>query len=113
MNAMNAFYEKVRGGLLEDYTASAEAHGADYVAIVFGGGEHDDARGKRIKIDFFEDGEAVFVGHAEIEQEDFRLELGEEFDALGAVLRFTDNSDVLVGIEEFAETVAKDGVVIG
>jgi len=113
MNAVDTFHEKVGGGLFEDNAASAEAHGADYVAIVFSGGENDDARGQRIEIDFFEDGEAVFVGHAEIEQENFRLELGEEFDALGAVLRFTDNSDVLVGIEEFAETVAKDGVVIG
>src|SRR5579863_3749333 len=113
MNAMNAFHEKVRGGLFEDYAASAEAHGADYVAIVFGGSENDDARGKRIKIYFFEDGEAIFVGHAEIEQENFRLELGEEFDALGAVLRFADDSDVLVGIEKFAKTVAKNGVVIG
>jgi hypothetical protein len=113
MNAVDTFYQQIRGGLLENDTASAEAHGADYVAIVFSGGENDDSRGQRVEIDFFEDGEAVFVGHAEIEQEDFRLELGEEFDALGAVLRFTDNSDVLVGIEEFAETVAKDGVVIG
>jgi hypothetical protein len=113
VNAMNTFYEQVRGGLLEDYAAGAEAHGADYVAIVFSGSEHDDAGGKRIKIDFFEDGEAVFVGHAEIEQENFRLELGEEFDALGAVLRFADDSNVFVGIEKFAKTIAKDGVVIG
>jgi hypothetical protein len=113
VNAMNTFYEKVGGGLFENYTASAEAHGADYVAIVFGGGENDDARGQRIKIDFFEDGETVFVGHAEIEQENFRLELGEEFYALGAVLCFADDGNVFVGIEKFAKTVAKDGVVIG
>jgi hypothetical protein len=113
VNAVDAFYEQVSGGLFENHAASAESHGADYVAIVFGGGENDDARGKRIEIDFFEDGEAVFIGHAEIEQEDFRLELGEEFDALGAVLGFADDSNVFVGIEKFAKTVAKDGVVIG
>jgi hypothetical protein len=113
MNAVNAFYEEIGGGLFENNAASAEAHGADYVAIVFSGGENDDARGQRIKIDFFEDGEAVFIGHAEIEQEDFRLELGEELDALGAVLRFADDGDVFVGIEKFAKTIAKDGVVIG
>jgi hypothetical protein len=113
MNAVNTFYEQVRGGLFEDHTASAEAHGADDVAVVFSGGENDDARGQRIKIDFFEDGKTVFVGHAEIEQENFRLELGEELNALGAVLRFADDSNVFVGIEKFAKTVAKDGVVIG
>ena len=113
MNAVDTFNEKVGGGLFEDYAAGAEAHGADYVAVVFGGGENDDARGQRIKIDFFEDGESVFVGHAEIEQEDFRLELGEEFNALGAILGFADDSNVFVGIEKFAKTIAKDGVVIG
>ena len=107
------FTRQVGGGLFEDDAAGAEAHGADYVAIVFGGGEHDDARGKRIEIDFFEDGEAVFIRHAQIEQENFRLELGEDFDALVAVLGFADNGDVIVGIEQFAKTIAKDGVVIG
>jgi len=113
VHAMNTFYEEIGGGLLQDDAARTEAHGADDIAIVFGSSENDDARGQRIEIDFFEDGEAVFIGHAEIEQQDFRLELSEELDALGAVLRFADDSDVLVGIEEFAETVAKDGVVIG
>ena len=113
VNAVNALYQQVGGGLLENDAARTEAHGADYVAIVFGGGENDDARGQRIEIDFFEDGEAVFIGHAEIEQKNFGLEFGEELDALGAVLRFADNGDVFVGIEKFAEAIAKDRVVIG
>ncbi len=77
VNAMDTFNEQVRGGLLENDAASAEAHGANNVAIIFSGGEHDDARGESIEIDFFEDGEAVFIGHTEIEKQDFGLELGE------------------------------------
>src|SRR5580700_9005966 len=40
VHAMNAFYEKIGGGLLQDNAAGAEAHGADHIAIVFGGGEN-------------------------------------------------------------------------
>jgi hypothetical protein len=113
VHAMNAFYEKIGGGLLQDNAAGAEAHGADHIAIVFGGGENDDARGQRIEIDFLEDGEAVFIGHAKIEEKNIGLELGKKLDALRAVLRFADNGDVFVGIEEFAEAIAKDRVVVG
>src|SRR5215469_974957 len=102
VNAMNAFNEKVRSRLLQDDAASAKAHGADDVAIIFSSGQHDNARGKGIEIDFFEDGEAVFVGHAKIEQQNVGLELREELDALDAILRFANDGDVFVGIEEFA-----------
>jgi hypothetical protein len=112
VNAMNALDEQVGGGLLENHAASAEAHGADNVAIVFGSRQDDDARGQRIEIDFFEDGEAVFIGHAEIEQKDLRLEFGEKFNTLSAILGFTDDSNVFVGIEKFAEAIAKDCVVV-
>jgi hypothetical protein len=98
--------------LFEHHAASAQAHGADYVAIIFGGGKNNDAGGQRIEIDFFEDGEAVFIGHAEIEQKNFGFEFGEELDTFRAILGFADDGDVLVGIEEFAEAVAKDRVVV-
>jgi len=113
VHAMNTFDEKIGGGLLQNNAAGAEAHGANDIAIVFGGGENDDARGQRIKIDFFEDGEAVFIGHAKIEEKNIGLELGEKLDAFGAVLRFADNGDVFVGIEKLAEAIAKDRVVVG
>jgi len=113
VHAMNALYEKVGGGLLQDDAASAEAHGADHVAIVFGGGENDDARGQRIEIHFLEDGEAVFIGHAEIEEENVGLQFGEELDTLRAVLSFADDGDFIVRVEELAKAIAKDRVVIG
>ena len=113
MNTVNAFYEQVRGGLLKNHAASAKAHGTNIIAVVLGGGEHDYASRQRIEIDFLEHGEAVFIGHAEIEEQDFRLEFGEELDALGAVLGFADDGDVVVSIEELAKAIAKDSVVIG
>jgi hypothetical protein len=113
VHAMNALDEKIGSGLLQDDAASAEAHGADHVAIIFSGGENDNARGQGIEINFLEDGEAVFVGHAEIEEKNIRLQFGEELDALRAILSFADDGDFFVGIEQFAKTIAKDRVVIG
>src|SRR6266705_2885100 len=75
--------------------------------------DFDNARGQRIEINFFEHGEAVFVRHAQIKQKNVGLELGEELNALRAVLRFADNGDVFVGIEKFPQAIAKDRVVIG
>src|SRR5690348_2894066 len=98
VHAMDAFNKQIRGGLLENDAAGAEAHGTNDVAIVLGGRQDDHARGKRVEIDLFENSEAVFVGHAQIEQQYLRLELGEELDALGAILSFADDGDVLVGI---------------
>jgi len=113
MDAVNAFHEKIRSRLFQDDAASTEPHGADNVAIIFGSGEHDDARGQLVEIDFFKNGEAVFIGHAEIEQENIGLEFGEELDALSAVLSFADNGDFVVGVEELAQAISEDGVVIG
>ena len=113
MHAVNAFHEQVGGGLLQHYAACAEAHGANDVAIVFRGGQNDDARGQRIEIDFLENGQAVFIRHAEIEEKNVGLELSEELDALRAVLGFPDDGDVFVGIEKLPQAIAKDRVVIG
>ena len=113
MHAVNTFHEEISGGLLQDDTARAEAHGANNVAIVFRGGQNDDARGQRIEIDFLENSQAVFIRHAQIEEKNVGLELSEELDALRAVLGFPDDGDVFVGIEKLPQAIAKDRVVIG
>ena len=112
VHAMNTFHQEIGGRLLQHHTARTETHGANHVTIVFRGGQNDNARGQRIKVDFFEDGEAVFIGHAQIKQKDIGLELGEQLDTLRAVLRFADDSNVLVGIEKFPKAIAKDRVVV-
>src|SRR5215472_1475441 len=109
---MDALDEKIGGGLFKDDAASTEAHGANHVAIIFRSGEDHHASRQGIEIDFFENSQAVFIGHAEVEKKDIGLELGEHLDAFGAVLGFADNGNVLVGIEELAETIAKNRVII-
>ena len=113
MHAMNAFHQEIGGGLLEHHAARTETHGANDVAIVFRGGQNDDARGQRIEIDFLEHGQAVLIRHAQVEEKNIGLELGEELDALRAVLGFPDDGDVFVGIEKLPQAIAKDRVVIG
>jgi len=98
MHAMNAFYQEIGRGLLQDDTARTQPHGANDIAIVFRGGQNDNAGGQRIKVDFLEHGKAVFIRHAQVEQKNIGLELGEELDALRAVLGFADDGDIFVGI---------------
>src|SRR5882724_8971397 len=113
VNTVNAFYEEVGRRLFEDDATGAKTHGADNIAIVFRSRQDDNACGDRIEIDFFEDGEAVLFRHAQIEQENIGLQLGEQLDALGAILSFADDGDVLIAINEFAEAVAKNRVIVG
>src|SRR5260370_40133030 len=78
VHAMNALDQEIGGGLLQDDAACAKAHGADHVAIIFGSGKNDDARGQGIEIDFLEDRQTVFVGHTKIEEKNVRLQLSDE-----------------------------------
>ena len=96
---VDASYKQVRGGLFEDYATSAQPHGAHHIPVVFGGSEHDDARGELVKIDFFKNGQAIFIGHAQIEQENIGLELGQHLDAVVAVRGFANDGDFLIAVE--------------
>ena len=111
-NAMDTFYEKVGGGLFEDNAARAKSHGANNVAIIFGGCEYYNTRRKSVEIHFFENSESIFVGHAQVEQQNVGLEFSEHLDALSAVLRFANDDNVFIGAEEFAQTIAENRVVI-
>src|ERR1017187_4072912 len=53
MHAMYAFYEEVDGGLFKDYASRTQPHGANHIAVIFGGGEDDDMGRKRIEIYLF------------------------------------------------------------
>jgi hypothetical protein len=113
VNAMNALDQEIGSGLLQNHAARAKTHGPNHIAIVFSGRENHHACGQSVEIHFFENSETVFIGHTQVEQKNVRLQLGEELNALGTVLGLSDDGDVFVGLEEFAETIAKDGVVVG
>src|SRR5690349_20864783 len=112
MNTVNALDQQVRSGLLQHDATGAQTHRADHVAIVFGRGEHNDAGRQGVKIDFLEHRQAVFVRHPQIQEQDIGLELGEHFDAFGAVLCFADDGYIFIGIKQFAEAIAENRVVV-
>jgi hypothetical protein len=113
VHAMNTLHQQISRGLFQHHAARTEAHRANYVAIIFGSGQNDDARRQRIEIDFLEHREPVFIRHAQVEEQNIGLELGEHLDALRPVLRFADDGDVFVRIEKFPQPIAKDRVVVG
>src|SRR5467141_1044685 len=113
VHAINALDQQVGGGLLQNHPACAQTHGADDIAVIFGGGQNDDAGGQRVEVDFLQHSQAILVRHAQVEQQNVRLELGEHLDAFGAVRGFANDGDVLIALQQAAETIAEDGVVIG
>src|SRR2546425_326207 len=52
VHPINALNQQVSGGLLQYNAACAQAHGADDVAVIFGGGQNDDAGRQRVKVNF-------------------------------------------------------------
>src|SRR5437660_7819398 len=69
VHPINALDQQVGGGLLENYAACAQVHGADDVAVIFGGGQNDDAGGQRVKVEFLQHSQAILVRHAQVEQQ--------------------------------------------
>jgi hypothetical protein len=110
--AVNALYKKISRGLFQNDTARSEAHRANDVAIIFRGCEYYNTRGQCIEIHFFENGEAVLVGHTQVEQENVGLEFSEHLDALSAILRFANDDDIFIGAKQFAQSIAENRVVI-
>ena len=111
-NAVDTFNEKVGCGLFENDAARTETHCAYDVAIVFGGCEYYNTGRQCVEIYFFENGEAVLVGHAQVEQQNVGLEFSEHLDALSAILCFADDDDIFVGAQEFTQAIAKNRMVI-
>ena len=58
-------------------------------------------------------GDAVHTGHANVHEDDVGFEGAAEADGFGAVGRGTDDGEVGLGVEQFAETGADHLVVVG
>ena len=53
------------------------------------------------------------VGHGEIEEQDVRLELAHQLDGLRAVRGFADDAEARLHLQQLAQPVAEDGMVVG
>ena len=112
VDPINALDQQVGGGLLQNHPACAQTHGADDIAVIFGGGQNDDAGGQRVEVDFLQHSQAILVRHAQVEQQNVRLELGEHLDAIGAVRGFADDGDIISGAKQLTQAITEDGVVV-
>ena len=82
------------------------------IAVIFGSCEDNDASWELLEIDFFENGEAVFVRHAQVEEEDIGHELAQHLDAIVPIGSLADDDDCIVAVEELAQTFTEDEVVV-
>src|ERR1039457_4667749 len=73
MHAMYAFYEEIDGGLFKDYASRTQPHGANHIAVIFGGGEDDDASQEYIEIYFLKNSKTILLGHTKIEEQNVRF----------------------------------------
>jgi hypothetical protein len=112
MDLTNALQKQITGRLLEHHAPRAQAHGTDHVAVIFGGCEHDHARGQGIEVHFREDAEAVLLRHPQIEQQDIGLELVQHLYTLVAVRGFAHYGDIISTFEELSQSVSEYCMVV-
>ena len=111
------FFERLDEALvvegLEEVVDGVYFEGADGV-LVEGRGE-DDLRHAELLFegeDFFEDGEAVEAGHADVEEDDVGVVGADEVDGFDAVGALGEDGDVAGGVEEVLEFLAGEGFVV-
>src|SRR6266436_1660305 len=112
MDLVNAPDQEIRGRLLQDHASRAQSHRAYNVPVVFGRSQHDNAGGELIEINLLENGEAVFIRHAQVEQKDIGFELGQHLNAIIPIGCLAHNGDVIIAIEELAQTFTEDGMIV-
>src|SRR5437870_3240878 len=112
MHAINALDQQIGGGLLQNHPACAQTHGADDIAVIFGGSQNNDLGGQRVKVDFLQHSQAILVRYAQVEQQNVRLELGDHLDAIGDVRGLADNGDIISGAKQLTQAITEDGVVV-
>ena len=100
-------------GILEYVAGGPAAEGLDDIGLVGVHREHDDPGVGRAFVDLANDLEAVEAGQAEIEQEDGGFELAGLFDSVEAVGNLAEDLQVLFLLQDRAQPLADDPVVVG
>lgn len=98
--AVEGFEEVIDGVDFEGFEGEA----------VVGGDEDDDGEG--VEVEGLEDGEAIELGHLDIEEDEVGLVLFDEGDGFATVAGFADDLEVRGGFEEGAEALAGERFVI-
>jgi len=65
------------------------------------------ASGELIEINFLENGQAVLIRHAQVQQKDIGFELAQHLNAIIPIGGFAHNGDFIIAVEELAQTSRK------
>ena len=87
-------------------------HGPDQVLVVGGGGEHDDGGPVRRVVQRGEHGVPVQPGHVQVEQQHVRAGGGDDVHRLPAVARLAGHLHVRFLVEQVAQGLPDDAMVI-
>src|ERR1017187_9462283 len=112
MDLADALQKQIAGGLLQQHAARSQTHRAHHIAVVFRRRQDDHAGRKSVEIHLFEYAQTILLRHAQIEQENVRLQLSEHLRTLDAVGGLAHDLDVVRHFEQLAETVAENRVVV-
>ena len=102
------------GGLdvLEQVARGARAHGGQHLVLVEEARQDDDARRGRELAQALDRADAVEPRHDEVHEHDVGLERRDRRERRLAVGRLADDLDVVLQLEERAQALAHDGVVV-
>src|SRR5260370_33669278 len=112
MDLVNAPDQEVRGRLLQDHSTRTQSHGSDNVTVVFSSGKHHNAGWELVEVNFLENGQAILIGHAQVEQENIGFQLAQHLNAVVPVGSLAHNRDFIISVEEFAQTFTEDGMIV-
>ena len=109
----DALQQQIAGGLLQHDAARAQAHGANHVAIVFGGGEHDDARRQSNRNSLLRARPGRLFPACADRAEEYPASAWRASSMHSLPLEASPTiCDVVGAFEQLAQAVAKDGVVV-
>ena len=113
MDPANALDQQLRGRLFENNSRSAESHGLDEFILVVRCGQNNDPSLVLDRLQPLQSGQAVQAGHLEVEQENVRLELLQDFQYLPSILSLGHYLEVFFQSQQLAEAVPKNRMVVG
>ena len=104
--------QRVRVDVLVDVTGGARAQGGDDRALLGEAGDDQHPGGVVQFAELAERLDAVHAGHLDVHQDDVGPQLLGAGDALGAVRRLADDLDVVLDLQEGAQSAADHLVVV-
>ena len=106
-------HQHLRRRFLQHQAARPELQRLDDVVAIDARGQEDGPRRQRAAAERAQDFEPRQSGHREIQQQNARLGAARHFERLVSVERLADDEDVALGLEQLAQPLEQDRVIVG